>query len=322
VAWKSDCCFDSCCEAIIFYLNALKLIGDYKNYKRVYECECGDYGIELHPEKLVLENDRSLIRIDEERLPMQWLCNDFFADESRNYDNNTYRMNDCENEIVAINPQKYTSEKMACDAVERAKRLINSEGLHLVEHILLRPHCKNADGIFEECDCGALPRPCVDENNICHFEWVPGGNLDPCEADKKICFTPGYDPYSFIATLALPAWPQRFRSKANRAIIEKLLQKEAPAHVLLRLLWLNPRDFCCFEFYVKKWNEWLSKRFDKEYNNCNFLTFLFNKKFEEMGECDECIPCRCDTPVPDSCFENEEEPCRDFNLPDQLNQLF
>ena len=30
---------------------------------------------------------------------------------------------------------------------------------------------------------------------------------------------------------------------------EKLLQKEAPAHVLLRILWLTPRDFCCFEYY-------------------------------------------------------------------------
>jgi len=323
VAWKSDCCFDSCCEALVFYLNALKLIGNYKSYKRVYECGCGDYGIELHPEKLTVENERSFSISNEEIFPQQWLCDGFFNNEiGGNINNNRTRINDCGNEIVAINPQEYTSEKMSCEAVERAKKLINSEGLHLVEHILLRPHCKNADGVFEECNCDALPRPCIDEKNICHFEWVPGGDPDPCEADKKICFTPGYDPYSFIATVALPAWPQRFRSKTNRAIIEKLLQKEAPAHVLLRILWLNPRDFCCFEFYFKRWNEWLANKLSINYDNCNFLEFLFHKKFEAMPECKECIPCSCDNPTPDSCFENEDEPCKDFNLPGQLNELY
>jgi hypothetical protein len=322
VAWKSDCCFDSCCEALGFYLNALKLLVNYNNYKRVYECNCGDYGIELHPEVISTNNNRSVSAAERDN-KLEWICNDFSNNENRdNFNNNRLQINDCSNEIIAINPQQYTSEKMACEAVEHAKNLINSEGLHLVEHILLRPHCKNADGVYEECDCEALPRPCVDEKNICHFEWVPGGDLEPCETDKKICFSPGYDPYSFIATVALPAWPQRFSSKENRAVIEKLLQKEAPAHVLLRILWLNPRDFCCFEFYFKRWNEWLSKKLYEDYNNCNFLTFLFNKKFEEIRECEECIPCRCDTPLPDPCFENEEEPCQNFNLTDQLNQLF
>jgi uncharacterized protein YegP (UPF0339 family) len=323
VAWKSDCCFDSCCEALLFYSNVLKLIRNYKNYKRVYECGCGDYGIELHPEKIALENEKAVSILNEESFAERWLCNDFSGNENLgNIRNDRATINDCRNEIVAINPQKYPSVKMACDAVKRAGRLINSEGLHLVEHILLRPHCKNVDGVFEECDCDALPRPCVDEKNICHFEWVPGGESNPCEEDKKICFAPGYDPYSFIATLALPAWPQRFRSKTNRAIIEKLLQREAPAHVLLRTLWLNPRDFCCFEYYFKRWNEWLAGKLKVDYDNCNFLEFLFHKKFNYLDECEECIPCRCDTQVPDSCFENEEEPCSNFNLTEQLNNLY
>jgi hypothetical protein len=180
VAWKSDCCFDSCCEALLFYSNVLKLIRNYKNYKRVYECGCGDYGIELHAEQLKTENERSFSLSEEEVFRERWLCNDFLNNEiGRDINNNNIRINDCANDIIAINPQKYTSEKMACDAVERAWRLINSEGLHLVEHILLRPHCKNVDGVFEECDCDALPRPCVDEKNICHFEWVPGGEPVP-----------------------------------------------------------------------------------------------------------------------------------------------
>jgi hypothetical protein len=316
LAWKSECCFDTCCDALQFYFIALQLISKYENYKRIYECGCGSYGIELHPENIMVTGSvlRS-VRAEVERIAGQICPSEIIG---RHVVTNL-----CVNEIVAINPQQYTDEKMACEAIERAKKLINSEGLHLTEHILLRPHCKNVDGRYIECECEALPRPCINPDTFCQFEWKPGGELDPCGKDKKLCFTPGFDAYSFIATVALPAWPQRFRSKENRAVIEKLLQREAPAHVLLRILWMNPRDFCCFEYYYKRWNEWLAKKLCAEgYNNCDFLEFLFRKNFAEISKCDECQPCKTGPEPLISCSPDDNDPCREFNLTQKLNELF
>ncbi|MFT3947203.1 MAG: hypothetical protein QM763_09545 [Agriterribacter sp.] len=322
VAWQSDCCFNSCCEALLFYVRSMRLAQVYENYKAVYECNCGYYGIELHNELLpgkrneyfsvdTSENDLNIIR---------WLC----ADES-DYNNERILsrkdINTCLSEVVAISPQQYNNEMMACDAVERAKKLINSEGLHVVEHILLRPHCNNANG-FYDCNCDeALPAPCIDLKNICHFKWKSGDDEDACTQEEiPVCFTPGCDPYSFIATIALPAWPQRFRNNNNRAIIEKLLFREAPAHVLLRILWLNPLDFCCFEYEFKLWNEWLANKLCIDHNNCDFLKLLFKKRFDVISDCAECEPCECNNDEPVHCFDEEPDYCFDFNT--QVNSLY
>jgi hypothetical protein len=138
-----------------------------------------------------------------------------------------------------------------------------------------------------------MPKPCPsgEKNELanCNFLWTPGGDPDPCEKEKEICFTPGCDPFSFIATVVLPAWPRRFRSASSRQLIEKLLQRQAPAHVLLRILWMRPRDFCCFESHYKTWGEWLGNKLAVNYDKCNFLGFLFRKTFETPVY--DCITC-------------------------------
>lgn len=321
IAWKSECCFGTCCEALLFYSSSLKLISNFSNYKPVYECDCGYYGIELHTEEM----NKARVNKDVTGISAigRWLCGDFQDPAGIIVDNQNEFTNECLSEIVAINPQHYQSSAIACEAAARAQKLINSEGLHLVEHILLRPRCQ------EDCNCDYLPEPCFNEfnpnneRNICHFPWKPGGDPDPCAPDDPVCFTPGCDPYSFIATVALPAWPQRFRSTENKAVIEKLLQKEAPAHVLLRILWLRPRDFCCFEYYFKNWNYWLGKKMcDPQYSNCDFLGLLFHKRFVPLEDCNECVPCACNEAPPVSCFDDEKEDCPNFDLTTQLNDLY
>ena len=321
LAWKTDCCFDDCCQALDFYLSMLLLLRRFENYKPVYDCCCGSYRIELHPQ-LSLKDKSAYINPDAATHRQNIICN---ADIGRDLNSNTTRFPNivfCLSEIVAINPQFYSNDQMACDAVARAKKLINSEGLHLVEHILLRPRCPDANQNYADCECDGLPRPCIDKDNLCHFEWLPGGDPDPCQADKTVCFTPGCDPYSFIATLILPAWPERFRSDSGRQIMEKLLQKEAPAHVLLRILWLRPRDFCCLEFYDKLWLEWLAhKTCDPGYTNCDFLHLLFKKEFEQLPDCESCMPCNCGEET-DSCVPASDDPCAQTTVLEKINQLF
>ena len=330
IAWKSDCCFQSCCEALLFYVRALRNLSRFDNYKAVYECDCGYYGIELHTNELNSREDYQMLAAASPASIFRWLCgNNQNPDGSNLPGDQNVNINLCLNEIVAINPQQYSNDRIACEAVTRAKKLINSEGLHLVEHILLRPRCKNPDHVYEDCNCQYIPQPCVaglnaaNEINICHFKWIPGGDADPCIENETVCFTPGCDPWSFIVTVALPAWPLRFRSEENRKAIEKLLQKEVPAHVLLRILWLTPRDFCCFEYYFKNWNYWLAKKMcDAQYNNCDFLGLLFHKHFNRLDDCNECEPCSCNEEQPVSCFGNEEDTCPNFDLVTQINELY
>jgi hypothetical protein len=323
LAWKTECCFDDCCQALDFYLSMLLLLRRFENYKPVYDCCCGSYRIELHPQ-LTLKDKAAYINQSAATTGQNIICAGN-ADVRPEVNITATRFPNivfCLSEIVAINPQFYSNEQMACDAVARAKKLINSEGLHLVEHILLRPRCPDADQNYADCECDGLPRPCIDKENLCHFEWLPGGDPDPCQADKTVCFTPGCDPYSFIATLILPAWPERFRSASGRQIMEKLLQREAPAHVLLRILWLRPKDFCCLEFYDKLWLEWLAhKTCDPGYTNCDFLHLLFKKEFEQVPDCQSCRPCNCGDET-DSCVPASNDPCAQKTVLEKINQLF
>ena len=324
VAWESNCCFDDCCQALDFYFHSLILIKQFRNYRRIFDCNCGSYSIEIHPQLTVKEKN-DLLRKTTEYIRQNQIC---YGDWNTEYMSAATRSNirkrlNCFSDIVAISPQYHSSHEMVCEAVERSGKLINTEGLHLVEHILLRPRCMDENGHYEECECDKLPRPNINNGSHCHFQWKPGGDVDPCEADKTVCLTPGCDPYSFIATLILPAWPQRFRTESGRKIMEKLLQREAPAHVLLRILWLSPRDFCCAEFYYKQWIQWLGHKLcDPDYSNCNFLSLLFRKEFLTLPECKECIPCLCENDKPSGCSPETEDMCDGWDVLRNINDLY
>lgn len=201
-------------DAVQQLLNILAMLGDYENYRSSFDCSCGPYGVTFYAPR--------------------YSCGCSTPDGQPNQPGVNLP---AAGEMLAWNPQLYTTSEMACEAVKRAKRLINSEGLHVVEHILLRPHCEN------NCGCYLLP----------HQAEL----FSPCNFPDLVA---GYDPYSFIATIVLPAWPERFRKDGNRAVIENMLQREAPAHVLLRIIWLMPKEFCQFESYYKQWIRWMAKK--------------------------------------------------------------
>ncbi len=102
-------------------------------------------------------------------------------------------------------------------------KFIQKEGIHLIEHVLLRPKVKNQDTFFEiKTD-------------------------DDCE-DCKIS-----DVYSFTMTVILPYWPDRFLDLNFRAMIEKTIRREAPAHLALNICWVSPIDMMQFETAYKEW---------------------------------------------------------------------
>lgn len=224
-------------------------------------------------------------------------------------------------DIIAFSPQCYDSAEGVCDAISRAGKLINCEGLHLVEHILLRPHCEH------ECDCLVGNNDPCDKTHCEQFRWSPLETLDPCITGEDVCFHPGADPYSFIATVVLPAWPWRFRGQESRAVVERMLYQEAPAHVMLRILWLAPHDLCCFETHYKKWGRYLAGKntCDKDYKTCSFIDFLFKRNYEILEDCNECICAYSSAPMnPCSADFIKEKISNPILMPfvDQANDFF
>lgn len=196
---------------------------------------------------------------------------------------------------IAFNPQCYETSQEMCKAVDRANELINAEGLQVVEHILLRPRCE------EDCEV-RQGLYCNETYQYCGYTWK-ADQEDPCSDQSDICFVPAIDPYSFIATVALPAWPKRFRSETGRMLMEDILYRLAPAHVMLRILWLAPHDYCCFESKYKNWRQWLAKRktCNTDFTVDDFLNFLFHRNYEELVDCETCKPCADQVVINNPC---------------------
>lgn len=166
---------------------------------------------------------------------------------------------------LAYHPYQYDSLQEVKNAIDITKACVNDVGMHLLEHILMRPTANalcgdsfevNEDGSREMIKC-LLPI-CPDTD--CHIQWQPDRDKDdPCaDQDRSdiIHYIPGSDPYSFWATLVLPSWHKRFRTQEQREAFEKFLYAEVPALVGLNILWLGPRDLCDFEDAYKKWLAW------------------------------------------------------------------
>ena len=61
------------------------------------------------------------------------------------------------------------------------------------------------------------------------------------------------NPYTCIANVILPYWPERFDNRDFRLFFEKTLRLEAPAHVLLKICWISPQHMEEYEEKFKKW---------------------------------------------------------------------
>ncbi|GAA4276777.1 hypothetical protein [Aquimarina mytili] len=168
---------------------------------------------------------------------------------------------------LAYHPQQYNCLQEVEDAIKMTKECIDDGGMHLLEHILLRPknheECNTSIIIEDEYENqrgdNCLLPICPDYR--CPIEWQPDLDKDdPCVDNpgaNMIHYLPGTDPYSFWATVALPSWIKCFRTEESRQIFEKLLYREVPALVGLNILWLSPKDMCKFEDEYKRWLEWV-----------------------------------------------------------------
>ena len=193
-------------------------------------------------------------------------------------------------EVLAISPRQFTLASDCASAMERARTKINVEGLHLIEHVLLRPVKKTVD--TDLVDLGFLPENMRSKNRqekdkksqkIRYSETDPiflqqAGNktsnsitngLLPIRVEPDHCekvadstktddglfdyFIRGADPYSFQVSIIIPYWPQRFQNIDFRTFFESTVLRELPAYVVPRIIWSNPEDLKKFEYFYQAW---------------------------------------------------------------------
>ena len=115
----------------------------------------------------------------------------------------------------------------AADSARYFLRRLNelSEGLHVIEHVLLRPF---GTGVGHE-RLGVQP-----------------------------------DFYSFRLTVVLPAWTVRTHQPGFRAFAGEALEINCPAHIVPRVLWLDYPEMAAFEYLFEAWLEAKNRWFQEQ----------------------------------------------------------
>lgn len=106
----------------------------------------------------------------------------------------------------------------------------DEEGMHIVEHILLRPRTAQSDLL----ELRNEPIP----NKTGSFIF---------ESEK--------DPYSFRITIVLPRYAGRFKEKPFRQFTEQLIRMETPAHIRVDFRWMLSDCGKKFEVVYHDWKQ-------------------------------------------------------------------
>ena len=101
---------------------------------------------------------------------------------------------------------------------------------------------------------------------------------NPCDNNE--------DPYSFRTTVILPCWPKRLRDHTFRNLVEKTIQKEFPAHVHTRIVWLGILEMKAFEMVYYNWLKEMSLNETPQYASVNPLVIKLNT-LTPCGSCDD-----------------------------------
>ncbi len=151
-------------------------------------------------------------------------------------------------QILAIHPVCYERDKQMQAQLNKTKELMYPVGMHIVEHILLRPDHT------EPLDCQCLMQN--DPDCHCELPVEDETSQDPCQENANAVqsrYMPGADPYSFRVSVVLPCWSKPLNQKEMRRMYEQILLREAPAHIYLDINWINPKQLCDFERKYKRW---------------------------------------------------------------------
>jgi hypothetical protein len=133
-----------------------------------------------------------------------------------------------EDENVLGTSPAFVSNEERDEAVEDLFDILNrecdGEGFYLLEHVLLRPRSEDDDflPIYAEEECY-------------------------CEGNEDV--------YSFKATCVMPYWIGRFDNMDFRKFVERTIREETPAHIFMKICWINQEQMALFQVAYKEWLE-------------------------------------------------------------------
>lgn len=149
------------------------------------------------------------------------------------------KLKDAYDNDIAISTKSFTKTETANAFIENAihkfSPTCDSEGMLLIEHLLLRPR-------FE---VDVLPPDTKEE-----YYRV----LKVC-LEKDCHFCGEEDPYSFRVSVILPFWPERFRDMNFRTFFENTVNLETPAHIHAKVCWINYTSMFKLQAVYKEWLE-------------------------------------------------------------------
>ncbi len=77
--------------------------------------------------------------------------------------------------------------------------------------------------------------------------------LLPIHLDQDCETCQHMDPYSYVVSVVLPYWPERFINLDFRKFINKTIRLEGPAHVMFNICWISCEQMSGFEEKYKIW---------------------------------------------------------------------
>lgn len=188
------------------------------------------------------------------------LAVEVFGTDTSNYKKETqvdgqiyFNLCNDQDEVIARRLDAFASEAECEAEIENVVAFFNArpdaEGFHLIEHILLRPRTTTDN----------LMAVCTNEN------------CDTCS---------GFiDPYSSRVTVVVPAWPARFANMQFRQFFESTIRMEAPAHVHVKICWVDQPSMRQFEMTYR---DWLTAIAEKDFDQ-TVLSIKQNKLLSSLA---------------------------------------
>ncbi|MBK9337428.1 MAG: hypothetical protein IPM98_13015 [Lewinellaceae bacterium] len=137
----------------------------------------------------------------------------------------------------AVPPANFTNRALLEAHIRETMHILQgrpAEGMHLVEHILLRPQPDAVQALAPVAFSGGGQEPFI------------------------------LEPYACQVSIFLPGWAPRFQDPEFRVVVERVLRSELPAHIFPYIYWVNlneqqqiPAEFIAFE---TAWRNWLEHR--------------------------------------------------------------
>lgn len=155
---------------------------------------------------------------------------------------------------IAVSAPVYPTVNAAIAGYKKLRQALLDEGMHVIDHLLLRPLPIVHNAIL-------VPEDPQDASY---------GFFPLCTSLNPDCNCPILDYYSFRISVVLPYWTQRFRNMDFRGFAEDTIHRETPAHILPKFCWVSMYDMFRLETAYKAW--FLSNRMYKP--NMNTLKDL------------------------------------------------